>query len=59
MHETPKGKPCPACGEPLSDIATQFQRHCTNGKCRAVWPWELAPGQKPLVSSSRDTRGTA
>lgn len=56
MIEAPKGKPCPCCREPLSDISTQFERHCTNGKCGAIWPWELELGQKPLISSSRDTR---
>lgn len=56
MLEPPKGKPCPRCAEPLSDIASQFQRVCTNGYCKAVWPWELNPGQKPLMSSNRDKR---
>jgi ribosomal protein S27AE len=59
MIDAPKGKACPKCGEPMSDLATQFERHCTNGKCQATWPWELKPGQKPLISSSRDRRGTA
>lgn len=54
MLDAPKGRPCPACGEPMSDIATQFERHCTNGLCKAVWPWELKPGQKPLIGSSKD-----
>lgn len=56
MFEAPQGKPCPRCGEPLSDIGSQFQRHCTNGQCQSVWAWELKPGQKPLHSSNRDTR---
>jgi len=56
MFEAPQGKPCPRCGEPLSDIGTQRQRRCTNGQCRAVWQWHLNDGQKPLHSSSRDTR---
>lgn len=56
MHETPKGKLCKRCGEPLSNISTQFVRMCTNGDCRAVWKWTLDDGQPPLVSSSRDTR---
>lgn len=56
MTDAPKGRPCPACSEPLSDLATQFERHCTNGKCQAVWPWELKPGQPPLISSNRDRR---
>lgn len=54
MQEAPKGKPCPACGEPLSDIGSQFARLCTNGKCATLWPWPLNEGQPPLVTSSRD-----
>lgn len=59
MHDDAKGKRCPACDEPLSALASQFVRVCSNGKCAAVWPWELKPGQKPLMGSSRDRRGAS
>ncbi|MNO99811.1 hypothetical protein D3C76_915920 [compost metagenome] len=54
MADDAKGKPCPYCGEPLSDLGSQFVRMCTNGKCKAEWPWPLDDGQPPLVTSSRD-----
>ena len=56
MCDDAKGKRCPACNEPLSDLASRFVRCCTNGHCKAVWPWELKPGQKPLMSHHRDRR---
>lgn len=56
MNDGARGLPCPTCSEPLSNIGSQFQRHCTNGQCKAIWPWELKPGQKPLISSNRDKR---
>ncbi len=55
-YDDAKGKRCPYCTEPLSALSSQFVRLCTNGKCGTVWPWELNPGQKPLMSSHRDRR---
>lgn len=54
MNDDAKGKRCPTCAEPLSDISTQFIRLCTNGDCAIEWPWLLDEGQAPLVTSSRD-----
>jgi hypothetical protein len=55
VDDDAKGKRCPACAEPMSDIGTQFVRLCTNGKtCGVIWPWPLDDGQAPLVTSSRD-----
>lgn len=54
MHDDAKGKRCPYCTEPLSEISSQFIRLCTNGKCAATWPWPLSDGQAPLVTSSCD-----
>lgn len=56
MFEAPQGKPCPGCGEPLSDLSTLMRRLCTNGKCGASWLWTLKDEQQPLISSSRDRR---
>lgn len=50
------GKPCPSCGEPMTDLRSQQVRQCTNGKCGKAWAWELKPGQKPLITTNRDTR---
>lgn len=58
MCDDAKGKRCPTCAEPLSELASQFIRYCTNGHCKAIWPWELKPNQKPLMSSHRDRRAS-
>ena len=58
MSDNPKGRPCAACGSPLSDIRSQFVRICSNGKCGKTEQWNLDPGQAPLLGESRD-RGMA
>ncbi|QQE90465.1 hypothetical protein [Azotobacter chroococcum] len=50
------GRPCPDCGEPMSDIRSQRARVCTNGKCGLVVGWELKPGQPPLINNNRADR---
>lgn len=45
---------CPACGSPLHPLRSQFMKMC--GSCDYQEPWELKPGQKPLIGSNRDTR---
>ena len=52
----PAGKPCPDCGEPMSDLRSIYVRHCTNGRCGLVVDWNLAPGQPPLINNNRATR---
>jgi len=52
MTDSPKGKPCPWCKSPLSDIASQFIRVCT--ACHNEWDWKLEEGQAPLITASRD-----
>ena len=52
----PAGKPCPDCGEPMSDLRSMYARQCTNGRCGLVVDWNLAPGQLPLIANNRATR---
>jgi len=52
MTDSAKGKPCPVCSEPMSDLASQFVRMCTG--CPHVEPWNLDEGQAPLITESRD-----
>ena len=52
MTDSSKGKPCPVCGEPMSDLASQFVRMCTG--CHNEWEWKLDEGQQPLITPSRD-----
>lgn len=52
MTDSAKGKPCPVCGEPMSDLASQFIRMCTG--CPHVEAWNLDDGQAPLITPSRD-----
>lgn len=54
--DRPRGKPCPSCGEPMSDIGTHAERKCTNGKCGKSVKWPLKSGQPPLVTTNRDRR---
>jgi hypothetical protein len=54
MNDKPKGRPCAACGSPLSDLRSQFVRICSNGKCGKTEQWNLDPGQAPLLGESRD-----
>lgn len=56
MSDKAMGRPCPDCGEPMSDIRSQFVRACTNGKCGNVERWQLENGQPPLIGSNRDVR---
>lgn len=52
----PAGKPCPDCGEPMTDLRSMYVRQCTNGRCGLVVGWNLAPGQPPLINNNRATR---
>lgn len=52
----PKGKSCPQCGEPMTDLSSRRVRQCTNGKCSFIQSWPLADKQPPLISSNRDKR---
>lgn len=45
---------CPQCGGTLHPIRSQFIKMC--GSCDYQEPWELKPGQKPLIGSNRGTR---
>ena len=54
MTDTPKGRPCAACGSPLSDLRSQFVRICSNNKCGHSEKWDLNAGQAPLIGESRD-----
>lgn len=45
---------CPDCGAPLHPIRSQFMKMC--GSCDYQEPWDLKPGQKPLIGSNRDVR---
>ena len=54
MTDDARGPACPSCGEPLVSFATMNEREC--GGCRSVWPWQLKPGQLPLVANNRATR---
>jgi len=47
-----KGKPCPRCKSPMSNISSQFVRMCTG--CPHIEAWELDEGQAPLITNSRD-----
>lgn len=42
---------CPECGGVLHPIRSQFIKMC--GSCGYEEPWELKPGQKPLVTNNR------
>lgn len=42
---------CPKCLAPLHAIRSQFIKMC--GSCDYQEPWELKPGQKPLVTNNR------
>jgi len=52
MTDSAKGKPCPVCSEPMSDLASQFVRMCTG--CPHTEEWNLEDGQAPLITESRD-----
>lgn len=56
MTDDAKGKPCPICSEPMTDLSSQFLRKCTNGKCGWNSYWPLTDKQPPLITSSRDRR---
>lgn len=42
---------CPKCLSPLHAIRSQFIKMC--GSCGYQEPWELKPGQKPLITNNR------
>lgn len=52
MTDSPKGKPCPVCSEPMSSLASQFIRMCTG--CPHTEAWNLEKDQAPLITESRD-----
>ncbi len=46
---------CPHCGDPhLIHYSSTRKKQCSN--CGRDLPWELKPGQPPLLSNNRDTR---
>lgn len=50
-------KACPHCGSARLRLFRSLNyKQCH--QCRAELSWYLAPGQKPLVESSRDRRPT-
>lgn len=55
-HDNGRGRACPDCGEPMTDLRSLNARQCTNGKCALVVDWNLAPGQLPLLGSNRIDR---
>lgn len=55
MNE-PRGKACPDCQEPMSDLRSLNIRQCTNGHCGLIVGWSLAPGQPALINNNRATR---
>lgn len=56
MTDTPTGRACPDCGEPMADLRSLNSRQCTNGRCQLIADWHLAPGQLPLIANNRATR---
>jgi endogenous inhibitor of DNA gyrase (YacG/DUF329 family) len=56
MTDTPLGRACPDCGEPMSNMPSLNARQCTNGRCQLLADWHLAPGQQPLINPSRADR---
>jgi hypothetical protein len=49
--------PCPQCDGVLHAIRSQNKKMC--GSCEYEEAWDLKPGQKPLITNNRDTRGNA
>lgn len=46
---------CPHCGDNrLIKYSSLRKQQCS--KCGSLLPWELKPGQKPLVTNNRDKR---
>lgn len=54
-----RGKACPDCREPMSDLRSLNIRQCTNGRCGLIVGWNLAPGQPSLINNNRATRRSA
>lgn len=52
----PRGKPCPHCNSPLSSLSSRQKQQCTG--CGRYFEWLLDEGQKPLVGSNRQDRGS-
>ena len=50
-HKPVPKNTCPKCRAPLHPIRSQFIKMC--GSCNYQEPWELKPGQKPLVTNNR------
>jgi len=48
-----KGKRCPSCGEPMVSMPSLNLRQCATG-CKEMFDWQLAEGQAPLHTDSRD-----
>ncbi|AMW64511.1 hypothetical protein QIT80_gp51 (endogenous virus) [Pseudomonas phage phiAH14a] len=52
-HDNGHGKPCPDCGEPMTNLPSLNMRQCATG-CKEKFDWKLAEGQTPLLTDSRD-----
>lgn len=55
MTDSPLGRACPDCGEPMADLRSLNARQCATG-CKETFAWNLAPGQLPLIANNRATR---
>ncbi len=55
MTDSPLGRACPDCGEPMSNMPSLNARQCATG-CKETFAWNLAPGQIPLIANNRATR---
>lgn len=53
-HTEGLGPCCPDCAGPLVSYSSRNQRQCAD--CKEIFPWHLAPGQKPLVTNNRHDR---
>lgn len=53
-HDNGYGKPCPDCGEPMSNMPSLSLRQCATG-CKEKFDWKLAQGQAPLFGNNRQT----
>ena len=50
MTDSPLGRACPDCGEPMSNMPSLNARQCATG-CKETFAWNLAPGQLPLIAN--------
>lgn len=45
--------PCPHCGTPMLVFRSLRYKQCTNKHCNQKIPFELKPGQQPLIKHQR------